>query len=281
MILYLDCETDGLWKDGLPADHPSQPNIVQLSALLTNINNVPRGQLDVIIKPEEGREIPKVASDIHGITTAVAHEYGVPLLAALACFNGLAAAADRVVAYNTGFDLRCVKRAFSQVNRPDRLPAEAACVMMMARDVVQLPSDFPGGEYRWPKLGVTYQHLFGQALEGAHNSWADVLATQRIYLELKRRGVADELPTRDRNTMNMDAWKEHGRNYDQLLSLLEAARLAQDLTAWEQSFVADLNKRVAEYQERVRMSDRQWSALERIGEKSRGRQAEGQDRAAP
>ena len=74
-IVFLDTETTGLptnWK----APYDQWPRMVSLAYQLTGISYVEENEF--IIKPD-GYEIPKEASDIHGITTEIAIEKGVDL----------------------------------------------------------------------------------------------------------------------------------------------------------------------------------------------------------
>lgn len=264
MLLFLDTETSGLVKHGLPMNHPSQPDLVQLSCMLCDDNGGTRGTLDLIIRPDE-REIPPESSEIHGITTELAMRYGVPRLAALAAFNALAGSAEKMIGYNCGFDLFVINRAFMLHDRQSRAPSELVDVMMMAKDELKLPPNFAGGDYKWPKLGEAYEHVTGKTLEGAHDSLNDVRATMDLYYTLLERGHREQQPPRSPRTSSIGGWGDESRNYRRLREVLQRAIDRYDkLSAWERSFVEDLDRRSQEQGEQLKMSDRQWQIIERI-----------------
>lgn len=45
----------------------------------------------------------------------------------------------------------------------------------------------------------------------------------------------------------------------------EAAACATNLTSWERSFISDMRKRLAQYQEKIVISPKQFAVLEKIG----------------
>ena len=81
VYLFFDTETTGLPKR---YDAPSSDlenwscRLVQLSWLMEDDSKTLLSKGDLIIKPD-GFEIPKQASDVHGITTEMALEKGVDL----------------------------------------------------------------------------------------------------------------------------------------------------------------------------------------------------------
>jgi hypothetical protein len=46
-----------------------------------------------------------------------------------------------------------------------------------------------GGKYKFPKLSEMYEILFKRPILGHHNAQNDVVALERCYRELKKRGV--------------------------------------------------------------------------------------------
>lgn len=264
MLLFMDTETTGLYKWGLPLDHPSQPALVQLSCILCDDSGGTRGTLDLIVKPE-GHEIPPESSEIHGITTTMAERYGVPPLVALACFNALAGCAERIIGYNVGFDMAVINTMFERHKKQNRAPRNLVDVMIMARDQLKLPPNFEGGDYKWPKLEQAYEFLTGKSIEGAHDALVDVRATMDCYYKMLEMQVPEAKPPRMPRSSSISDWGDANRNYARLRKIIADALLVYEkLPAWEQSFIADLDQRSLDRGDQLKMSDRQWQILERI-----------------
>lgn len=102
-LLFFDTETTGKANFRAPAEHPSQPRLVQLAALLTDGQGKELASINVVIHPKEF-EIPREAAAVHGITTEAARLVGVPLLHALFLFSSLARVATGYVCHNVQFD---------------------------------------------------------------------------------------------------------------------------------------------------------------------------------
>ncbi|MNG85552.1 DNA polymerase III subunit epsilon [compost metagenome] len=77
LICVFDTETQGFPQWKLPSDHPDQPHIVDICALLYT----PEGELvdsfEAMVRPD-GWSIPNEVSVIHGITNEMALEHGIP-----------------------------------------------------------------------------------------------------------------------------------------------------------------------------------------------------------
>jgi DNA polymerase-3 subunit epsilon len=102
MLLAFDTETTGLVDFRMPSDHPSQPHLVQLAAVLIDEETwQERASLSVIIEPE-GWQIPEAASAVHGIDTETAKRCGVPLSAAIWPFICLRSQARLTVSHDGG-----------------------------------------------------------------------------------------------------------------------------------------------------------------------------------
>lgn len=110
VYLFFDTETTGLPKR---YDAPSSDlenwscRLVQLSWLMEDDSKTLLSQGDLIIKPD-GFEIPKQASDVHGITTEMALEKGVDLKKAVYYFLGACKMADIIVGHNVNYDMHVV-----------------------------------------------------------------------------------------------------------------------------------------------------------------------------
>lgn len=191
MNLFYDTETTGLINFKIPSDDPSQPHLVQLAALLMDDEGNEIQSLSVIIEPN-GYEIPKEASDVHGISTEMARLVGIPLSVAAYPFFHMKAKASRIIAHNINFDNRIMRIVSKRIegfveseNEPEKF-----CTMMKAKNIVNLPPtekmvaagmNFP----KSPRLEECIKHFFNEELEGAHDALVDVRACARVYYHLK------------------------------------------------------------------------------------------------
>lgn len=196
MILIYDTETGGLPKDRLPDDHPSQPHLVQLAALLMDHDGTERGSFSVIIHPE-GYAIPKEASDVHGITTETAMRCGIPLSVALALFSNFRRRAVLYGGHNVDFDDRIIRIACKRLGKD--LPVvdglKRFCTKEMSTSVINLPptAKMVAAGFNKPKppnLAECIKFFFDEELVGAHDAMVDVRACARVYLALTSRGSA-------------------------------------------------------------------------------------------
>lgn len=184
MILFFDTETTGKASFKRPFDHPCQPHIVQLGALLTEDDGTERGVLDAIIKPD-GWTIPKEASDVHGITDEIAERCGIPLISAMSVFSNLLRRAEVLVAHNLAFDNLIVSAAFQRIGKESVLKEiKKFCTMQATTPICKLPGSY--GDFKWPKLTEAHFHFFGTHVEGAHDAMTDVRACKRIFFELEK-----------------------------------------------------------------------------------------------
>jgi DNA polymerase III subunit epsilon len=187
-ILFYDVETTGKANFKLAPDHKEQPRVVQLAALLCNEEGDELSCLNVIIKPRQFN-IPKEASDIHGITNEIANQLGVPFVFAFSVFTSLARAADIHVGHNIGFDAflvegECIRASTEFPLKP------GFCTMKQMTDICQLPGKYG---WKWPRLNEAYRHCFNRELEGAHDAMVDLRATKEIYFWIQNhRKTANE-----------------------------------------------------------------------------------------
>ncbi len=178
-ILFFDTETTGLpnWKE--PSDSECQPHAVQIGAVLADEDTREIIEvLDVIIKPD-GWTIPEEVSEIHGITTEIALEKGIPEADALKKFMGLYSKANLRVAHNTTFDNRIIRIGLKRF-LPDLVSDEEwkdreryYCTLMNARKQM-------GGK-SGHTLTECYAHYTGKELKDAHTAMADAKACMDVY----------------------------------------------------------------------------------------------------
>lgn len=191
--VMFDTETTGLIKQALPVSHPSQPHLVQLGIILFEDDGKEIASADLIIRPV-GFEIPKEASNIHGVTQELAMQVGVPLATAMSVFSQLRANCEEILAYNMEFDDKIMQIAFERLGRKPTGsgPKLKTCAMRMATPIVKLPPTQRmidvgrGNQYKPPNLTEAYKFFFGRGFEGAHSAIDDARAAKEVYVEMKR-----------------------------------------------------------------------------------------------
>lgn len=191
MYLVFDTETTGLplWND--PSDHPGQPHIVDLACTLFDAAGLEVASLDMIVNP--GVEIPVEVARIHGITTEVAQEYGVDPREAHDQFMSLLGRAELLIGHNVSFDVRMMRILAARVTgeKWDN-PLRTFCTMRKSTNLVRVlgPRARHPEDWKWPNLGETVQHFFGEPHENAHRARSDCDAAARVFFHLKQQGIA-------------------------------------------------------------------------------------------
>lgn len=189
MYLIFDTETTGLPKrwDAPITDTDNWPRCVQIAwQLHDDMGNIIEHQ-DYLVQPD-GFNIPYDAEKIHGISTELAQQEGVPLTEVLEKFNTALAKTKFVVGQNVGFDLNIMGAEFHRhdvANILQELPVLDTCTEHTA-NLCQLPGG-RYGRFKLPTLTELHEFLFKVPFAEAHNAVADVEATTRCFLELVRR----------------------------------------------------------------------------------------------
>lgn len=189
MYLIFDTETTGLPKNfNAPiSDTDNWPRCIQIAWQLHDaMGNLIENQ-DYLVQPD-GFNIPYDAEKIHGISTELAQQDGVPLSEVLEKFNSALSKTKFVVGQNVGFDLNIMGAEFYRegvANKLQELPVLDTCTEFTAQ-MCQIPGG-RGGRFKLPTLTELHQYLFDQPFDEAHNATADVEATTRCFLELIRR----------------------------------------------------------------------------------------------
>lgn len=194
LITFYDLETTGLPMFSKPSEDPRQPHIVQLAAVLIDVDTRKHvSSMNVIVRPD-GWVIPEDVSSIHGITTEIASDVGVSESMALGMFLSLwgeGKAIQRVrVAHNESFDARIIRIAALRYEDADLADqwkaARAECTARMSTPLCALPPTAKmraagRNHHKTPNLGEAYKYFTGRDLEGAHDAMVDVLACVDIY----------------------------------------------------------------------------------------------------
>jgi DNA polymerase-3 subunit alpha len=189
MFLIFDTETTGLPKrwDAPFTDTDNWPRCIQIAWQLHDDMGKLIEHQDYLIQPD-GFNIPYDAEQIHGISTALAEQQGIPIAKVLEKFNAAMAKTKFVVGQNLGFDLNIMGAEFHrlQVENPlQSLPVLDTCTENTA-GLCKITGG-RGGKFKLPTLTELHQYLFGEPFGEAHNATADVEATTRCFLELIRK----------------------------------------------------------------------------------------------
>lgn len=213
MLVCYDVETTGLPEWKLPSEHPSQPHIVQLAAILRTRDRKqePVKIINRIVKPD-GWEIPSEISALHGITTERANDEGVPIRDVLEEFMGVvlesvASGEPRLIGFSLGFDKRLVRieeKRLMPESADDDLAIGFAFTKMeeidvcpkMTRHCNLAPSDkmMAAGRKtaKAPKLSEAFAHVYPgreAELQGKmHDALTDIKATMALYWWLVDQG---------------------------------------------------------------------------------------------
>ncbi len=190
MYLIFDTETTGLpkrWNAPI-SDTNNWPRCIQIAWQLHDaMGNCIESQ-DYLVQPE-GFNIPYDAEKIHGISTELAQEQGIPLSEVLEKFNEALDKTKFVVGQNVKFDLNIMGAEFFRedvANQLQELPVLDTCTEHTAT-LCQLPGG-RYGKFKLPTLSELHQFLFKENFADAHNATADVEATTRCFFELVRLG---------------------------------------------------------------------------------------------
>ena len=166
MYLIFDTETTGLPKrwDAPITDTDNWPRCIQIAWQLHDAMGNCIENHDYLVKPE-GFNIPYDAEKIHGISTELAQEQGIPLTEVLEKFNIALAKTKFVVGQNVGFDLNIMGAEFIRENFASNLldlPVLDTCTEHTA-NLCKIPGG-RGGKFKLPTLTELHQFLFQQKL---------------------------------------------------------------------------------------------------------------------
>lgn len=175
MIQYKDSE-----GNSVRSNHPSQPHIVRLAAILYNTTtNKSEENMDVIVRPE-GWEIEPGAIAVHGLTNQVAILNGIYENVALEMFLSLWGRCDLRIAHSAAFDNRIIRIALNRY-RPNAIPDEvwkdknlSFCTMVNAK--------VEGKK----TLSNVHKHYIGHDFARTGDTMSEASAALEIYLAMNR-----------------------------------------------------------------------------------------------
>lgn len=188
ILLPFDTETTGLHFKNRPLADPSQPRLVQVSALqIEEGSNRVIQSLSLIVSPN-GWEIPLEAQQVHGISTEFATEFGQPEKQVLDAFLSMWNDQGTLIAHNSQFDKDVISTAIARHYGACQLldmwvAAPHYCTMQAAKPIVQARN--VRGALKYPKLTEAYEFFFEKELDRAHSANADAVGAFEIYLALK------------------------------------------------------------------------------------------------
>lgn len=189
-----DTETTGfpLFKER--SDHPDQPHLVDIAALLYDDVGHLVDSFEAIIKPD-GWIIPDQAAAVHGITTEMAHDLGINEADALEGFLAIQARAGLRIAHNLNFDDRIMRIALVRYRGEDEAnryrDGAGFCTCSNSTKLVQCPptpkmiAAGRGRQFKQPNLGEAYRFFTGEELQGAHRAKADAEGCARVYFAMQ------------------------------------------------------------------------------------------------
>lgn len=204
-VLHYDTETTGLPVNGQPSDHPDQPRIVSISAILDDETGRTRSVFSTIIKPEgwtidESKQTDSgrpTAFSIHGITNDVANRFGIPIAEAIKRFHQLIQPGTVISAFNHHFDFKLVKISCAQIDAMGGNGAGEALRTYFEEHVSHICTMREAaanliGKQRISMKNAYFEMFKEEIQKGLHGSLDDAYSTRRIFHELKRRGHAME-----------------------------------------------------------------------------------------
>lgn len=172
MYIFLDTETTGV---------DPKARMVSVAAQL-DIDGEPAVFCHHLIQPAE--EIPASATAIHGITTQVALDFGIPLEQALhsIAYIFTSGRSAKLVGHNLEYDRRVLAYDAAQGGHVLSWPQSNFCTMRAL-------SIYVHSNKKWPKLEEAYRWMFGRLPSNPHSAQHDMLACRAIFYEGQRRGL--------------------------------------------------------------------------------------------
>jgi DNA polymerase-3 subunit epsilon len=212
IVMGYDTETQSfpLYKE--PSEHPDQPHIVELAAILMDdATRTELKRMHRIVRPDGWVSSPEALA-VHGITHERAMDEGVPERQVMEEFHALQLQADLRIGHNESFDQRIMRIGYKrhtigfnssampeQEYRDEIADAFKArlsyCTKNGSRKDYNLPPTpamlkknmrFP----KDPKLSEAYMHYFNTEMQGAHSALHDTQNTLRVYYAITQ-GVRD------------------------------------------------------------------------------------------
>jgi DNA polymerase III epsilon subunit-like protein len=190
-VYILDTETTGLPKNykAKVSDLDNWPRLVQFAAQTYSLDGRLLRQYTAIVKPV-GYDIPKKASDIHGITHERALAEGCRLQDVLRVIHEDISDAQVIVGHNLiGYDYNIIGSELIRAGFPTIRPPRKRIDTML--ELIKFCNLRGAYGPKWPKLQEAHVKMFNREFEGAHDAMHDVKATAAIFWEAVRRGIIE------------------------------------------------------------------------------------------
>lgn len=186
--LVFDTETTGLWEKSLPCGHEGQPKLVQLAAILKDIETR-REFMRVSLVIYRTEPIPEPAIRVHGTTQAISQDVGLDERDVLNVFARMIETADVAIAHNIEFDINIINNAARLMSGDPKLNLfegkKKFCTMLASVPVCKLPSKFGHPGYAWPKLEEAVRLLLGREPSDAHQAIGDAIDCDELFYHLQ------------------------------------------------------------------------------------------------
>lgn len=193
LLTPYDTETTGLPLFREPSDDPRQPHLVDICILAYDANGTLVDSFEAMVRPD-GWVIPNEVAVIHGITTEMAMDMGIPEAEALDGFMAIHDRAGLRIAHNIAFDDRIMRIALSRYRGKEAADAFKAtpgyCTAAKSKPICQLPptekmkaTNFKNS-FKTPTVAEALLHFTGEELVGGHRARPDTEACARIYFAM-------------------------------------------------------------------------------------------------
>ena len=183
-----DTETTGVFNRRLPPNHPDQPDVLQVCAMLADETKV-YSMFNVFIHSET--PIPKEAFEVHRIDREMTQRVGITRTAACLLLANYIRTADIIVGHNIDFDISIMRTAMQREKGSGKVMNKSSfCTMKETTQICKIPHKTPrhAEDYKWPSLQEAYKKLVDpRGFEGAHDAFADVTATYEVYRVLRQQ----------------------------------------------------------------------------------------------
>ncbi|MBA4359302.1 MAG: 3'-5' exonuclease [Pseudomonas sp.] len=193
LLTPYDTETTGLPLFRDPSDDPRQPHLVDICILAYSPDGTLVDSFEAMVRPD-GWVIPNEVAVIHGITTEMAMDMGIPESEALDGFMAIHERAGLRIAHNIQFDDRIMRIALSRYRGKEAADAfkttPGYCTCQNSKNIVQCPPTEKmiragfGKQFKVPTVAEALLHFTGEDLVGGHRARPDTEACARIYFAM-------------------------------------------------------------------------------------------------